>query len=178
MNTDHIITDLHDGLKHRPEVKLLIPMGYVPSTPILKVSNDILCAEYPFLRYKITGKPDETLVYPIRFTLMYELPEGRLVGFKDLAVDPRFDTVDFNKPCSKFRHEAIRGLDKKAYALLKEDTLKELDKVVNLLVNDAPYSSTDEKKLVEDLSKIIDPALYPYYRALSPEFYNKYLNKR
>lgn len=177
MDSSNIISNLHAGLKHRPEMRVLIPMGYVPSIPILKVENDILCAEYPFLRYKVTGKPDETLVYPIRFTLTYELPEYRVVEFKDLAVDTRFGNVNFNKPCSKFRHEAIRSLDKDAFASLKENTLSGMDKVVAALVNEAPYYYNDEKELVANLSKIIDPALYPFYRALSPEFYNKYLKK-
>lgn len=165
------------GLKGRPEVRLLIPMGYVPAIPVLKVSNDILCAEYPFLRYKVTGKPDDTLVYPIRYTLTYELPECRTAGFRDLAIDARFANVDFNKPCSKFRQAAIRDLDKDGYEVLKKETLAGLDSVVDALVGDASYSREDEEKLVENLSKIIDPALYPYYRTLSPDFYNKYLRK-
>ena len=178
MNSDKVISNLHYRLKHRPEVRQLIPMGYVPCIPILKVSNDILCAEYPFLRYKVTGKPDETLVYPIRYTLTYELPEYTVVGFRDLTTDSRFGKVDFNKPCSRFRHEAIRDLDKKAFDSLRSDTLQGLDLVVDALLNDTPYSLQEEEQLVRDLSKIIDPALYPFYRALSPDFYNKYLKKK
>ncbi len=177
MNSDRVISNLHERLKHRPEVRQLIPMGYVPTIPILKVSNDILCAEYPFVKYKITGKTDETLVYPIRYTLTYELPEDVVVGFKDLTIDSRFGKVDFNKPCSKFRHEAIRDLDKEGFSNLRAKTLQDLDLVVDALLNDTPYSPEDEKQLIGDLSKMIDPALYPFYRALSPDFYNKYLKK-
>ena len=69
--TKGAISSLFKSMKSREEVRLLIPMGYIPGMPILTIKNDQLVAAFPFLRYKITGEVDRTFVFPIKYVIEY-----------------------------------------------------------------------------------------------------------
>lgn len=150
-------------------------MGYGPGIPILQIRNDSLCLLVPYLKYKATGKVDETRVYPIRYTVCLCLPKGTPVGYEDLSYDPRFEKSDLTKPVGLFRHESIKHLNKKEYALKQAQLYEQYDKVANMLLFDAPYTEEDEEEMSELLRLLVAPELLPIYRALDPNFYAKYL---
>lgn len=170
------ITSLFKSIKSREDVRLLIPMGYVPGMPILTIKNEQLVAVVPFLRYKITGEVDRTLVFPIKYVLEYLIPEARLVGFRDLSVEGQFADRDFNDVLGFFRHESIRNMDKHAFAELKEETLSQYDKLVNFLLGGADvFTQSDECSFKRNLQTIIEPFIVNLYAELDKDFYNKYL---
>ena len=99
-----------------------IPLEYVYGLPVFTVRNSRLCMIIPFLKYKVTGQVDKTLVYPIRYTITVLLPEGRVVGYEDLTCNSAYGKVDFTKPVGFFRHEmhlsqlrSALGKNKSAY---------------------------------------------------------------
>ena len=170
----NIISSLFQGLRHRPELQAIIPLGYTPGIPMLSVKQDNLCLVVPFLRYKITGEKDKTLVFPIRYVVEYLIPEGVMVKFEDFAYTPLAEKVDFNKACGLFRHKAIQNLSKQEYESLRTKTLESLDKTADVLLNGAAYSKTEHELLCSQLQTIVEPSLWNYYKLLAPEFYNKY----
>lgn len=176
--SNNSLTRLYKELKGRAEVRTLIPMGYVPGMPIITIKNEQLVAIVPFLRYKATGEVDRTLVFPIRYTLEYLLPECQLVGFKDLSLDAEYCDFDFEKVIGFFRHDAVKHMDKGAFLKFKQETIAEFDKLVNYLIGENDdYSSTDENSLTENLQTIVEPFLTKQYALLDSDFYNKYLNR-
>ena len=171
----NLVSTLINDIRRREEIRLLMPMGYVPGIPMLSVVNDMLVVIVPYLRYKVTGVEDETLAFPIRYTVTYSLPDMAFVDFSDLMFDPRFGDVEFNKSIGMFRHQAIQELDKNAYQALRTDTLSSLDKLADMLLFDSPYSLTDDATLQEQLQTIVEPSLKNYYKTIEPVFFNKYL---
>ena len=119
MSNSTMITSLYKGLSKRDEVRALIPMGYVPGIPMLAVKNEYLVAIVPFLKYKITGTVDHTLVFPVKYVMEFALPESTLTAFRDLAYEEQFAQVDFNKCIGFFRHEEIKNLSKEEYQNLR-----------------------------------------------------------
>ena len=170
-----LVSTLINDIRKREEIRLLMPMGYVPGVPMLSVINDRLVAIVPYLRYKVTGVEDETLVFPIRYTVTYSLPDMAFVNFSDLMFDKRFSDVEFNMSIGKFRHQAVKSLDKNAYQALRTETLYSLDKLADMLLFDSPYSSTDDITLQQQLQRIVEPSLRKFYSVIEPDFYNKYL---
>jgi len=153
-------------------------MGYVPGMPVITIKNDQLVAEVPFLRYKATGEVDRTLVYPIKYVLEYLIPEGQLVGFKDLTIENGFEDFDFDKVIGFFRHEAVKQMDREIFAAYKAETLTKFDKLVNFLLGDTEnYTAEDDKSLASSLQTIIEPFVSKHYAILDEDFYNKYLKK-
>lgn len=173
------VSGLYETLKRREEIRLLIPMGYVPGMPVITIKNGQLAAVIPFLRYKITGEADRTLVFPIRYVLEYLVPEAQLVSFRDLSVEEKYGETDFNKAVGLFRHESIKNLDKKAYNLFRDEVLAQYDRIVNFLTgeSESEFTQNDEIELRRDLQTIIEPSLLETYKVLDIDFYNKYLKK-
>lgn len=164
------------GLKKSNFVHICsLPMGYVHGLPILHIKNDRLCMTVPYLKYKITGEIDKTYVYPIKFTVTVSLPENKIIAFRDLEFEPAFKNVDFFKPVGLFRHDAIKHLTKKEYAVKKDELFSQYDRVINSLLYSGEYSVTDEQKMSELIQLLIEPSLKPIYKVLDSDFYNKYI---
>lgn len=172
------ITGFYKTWKTREEVRLLIPMGYIPGMPVITVKNDQLVAMIPFLRYKVTGTVDRTLVYPVRYVLEYLVPEMQLAAFRDLSIEPAYEKWDFGKVAGFFRHEAIRHLDKAEFAKLRGETIALYDRMIDFLTSDeADFTPADEARLKANLQTIVEPFIQNQYDTLDRDFYNKYLNK-
>lgn len=175
MENKAIITTLYQDYKKRAEVKSLIPMGYVPGYPVMSVVNGNLILRMPFLRYKTTGREDQTLVFPIRFVIDYSLPELSVVKFVDLSVTDSFCHVGFDRAIGVFRHEAIKDLNKEKYHAFRLQTLQKYDKLCNALVIGEEYDNNDDISFKKCLQTIIEPSLYGFYKKLDIDFYKKYI---
>jgi len=152
-----------------------MPLGYVPGLPILKIIHDELCLQVPFLKYKVTGQPDQTLVYPIRYTVTMTWPEKKMIGFSNLSYDPAFAQVDFSKAIGFFRHDAVKHMKKAEYRAMRDELLDQYDKVAAALLEGAEYTQEDEAHMRRLIKIIMEPSLYPLYQALDQDFYGKYL---
>ena len=151
-----------------------MPMGYVPGLPVLCILNGNLCMKVPFLKYKVTGEVDKTLIYPIRYVATVLIPEEQIVSFEDLALHEAFAKVNFSDPIGTFRHEAIKNLDQIAYKNLRSTLYGEYDKIVNLLAYRKPYSKNDEMVFKNLFNRLLEPSLRPFYKAIDSNFANKY----
>lgn len=152
-----------------------MPMGYSSALPILQIKNDCLCLTIPYLKYKITGVVDKTLVYPIRYTISVELPENNIIGFADLAFSKSFEKVDFNKPIGYFRHESIKNLGKKEYKEKRTQLLSLYGKLADSLLFGTEFTEEDENNMRDLLKILVEPSLYPIYKVLDRDFYNRFL---
>lgn len=152
-----------------------IPMGYVPGLPIISILNGNLCMKVPYLKYKVTGELDKTFVYPIKFIVTISIPEETIIGIEDLSFNESFCNVEFQNPVGTFRHEAIKNLNKEAYENLRKSLYVEYDKIINYLTGYKGYTFTDENHFKSLFNVILEPSLYPFYRAIDSNFTNKYL---
>ena len=156
-------------------LSLNLPMGYNAGLPILQVRNGSLCLLIPYLKYKVTGKVDETLVFPIRYAVALEMPENRPVEFVNLEFEKQFSKIDFSKAIGLFRHDSIKHLTKNEYAAKRSELLGMYDKLSESLLYGTEFTSEDENNMRELLSMLIEPSLLPMYKALDKEFYNKFI---
>lgn len=152
-----------------------MPMGYTDGYPIINRANGKVYLVIPFLRFKVTGEVDKTLVYPIRYTVTAELPTGRIVSFQDLGADSRFRKVDFDKPIGLFRHDAIKDLDKREFAAVKDALYGAYDTVIaSLLAGEEPAEEA-VNAMAELLSRLAEPCQKPIYQALDGNFSARFL---
>ena len=152
-------------------------MGYVPGLPTLCILNGNLCMKIPFLKYKVTGEVDNTLVYPIKYVATVMVPQNVVASFEDLALQSAFARVNFSTPVGTFRHEKIKNLDKTAYKEKRSELYAQYDKIVNFLITDSVYSIEDERVFKTMFNTLLEPSLQPFYKVIDPEFYNKYISK-
>ena len=152
-----------------------MPLGYTDSYPMINRVNDKVYLVIPFLRFKVTGEVDKTLVYPIRYTVTAELPTGRIVSFQDLGADSRFRKVDFNKPIGLFRHDAIKDLTKQEFAAVKEELYGAYDAVLAGLLAGQEPAEEAVNTMAALLSRLAEPCQKPIYQALDSNFAAKFL---
>lgn len=152
-----------------------MPLGYSSGLPILQIKNDSLCLTIPYLKYKVTGVVDKTLVYPIRYTISVELPENNVVGFSDLTFNKSFEKVDFNKPVGFFRHDSIKDLDKNGYKAKRAELMSLYGKLADSLIYGTEFTAQDNENMKSLLKLLTEPSLYPIYKVLDRDFYNRFL---
>lgn len=152
-----------------------IPLGYVPDYPMISGSSEKPVLVIPFLKYKVTGVVDKTLVFPVRYVLIYELKEKKFTGFYNLSKIKDFDDFDFEAPIGLFRHESIRDLDKNAYKEKQKELYKAYSAVINTLLDGQEPAETDISALKNLLGIMLEPSVRPFYKLLSPSFCQKYL---
>lgn len=151
-----------------------LPLGYVSSLPIVGVVAGKLCLKIPYLKYKVTGEIDKTLVFPVKYVLSYSLPDLKPIAFEDLSFNPAFRKVDFNKPIGFFRHEAIKSLSKAEYQKSRNELLSMYDNVIKAIITKTPYSGTSMFKKL--LGTILEPSVKPIYKVLDKKFYDNFLS--
>lgn len=176
MNKTISISNIIKSLKTNPFIlNSGITMEYSEGIPVLGIKNGYLTLIVPYLKYKITGEVDKTLVYPVRYVVEISLPDQRIVRYEELTTNPAFEIIDFNQPIGLFRHKAIQHLDKKEYMEQRDSLYEQYDKVVASLLYDEPYSDVDDMQLHHLLNMLLEPSLRPIYQVLDQDFYNKYL---
>ena len=152
-----------------------MPMGYSSGLPLLSIRNGRLCMTVPYLRYRITGVKDKTLVYPIRYVVTAEIPEKKIVEFRDLYFEPMFAKLDFDKPVGLFRHEAIKTYSKEQYFQLRSEMFGLYDKLVGALTGKGSITDEENARLRQLIGVMVEPSLLPVYKALDRDFFNKYM---
>lgn len=153
-----------------------LPMGYTCGFPTLKINNGTLCLIIPFLKYKVTGETDKTLVFPIRYKVTVSLPDKRIVGFEDLSLNDIFARIDFNKPIGYFRHESVKKYSRKEYFKKKKELFSMYSKMAEAIVFGSEYTDDDDNEFFELLNIMLEPSQRRIYKVLDSDFYNKYLD--
>lgn len=153
-----------------------MPLGYSQGIPILRMIGEKVCLVTPFLKYKVTGKEDETLVYPIRYTISAEVPTGKIVGFENLQYNIQFANTDFSTPIGKFRHEAIRRYNKVECGKLFEELYGAYDVIIAAISLKRNHTD-DDKKLRGLIEVLLAPELRKAYKLLDQVFYDQYIGE-
>ncbi len=152
-----------------------IPMGYSAGIPMLVQKNSTLCLQIPFLKYKVTGEVDKTLVFPIRYIITVSLPDKKCIGFEDLKYNSAFRKVDFNAPIGFFRHDAIKTYSRSEYKAKKAELFSMYDKRISSILSDSEYTKEDARVFSDLLNIMLEPSLKPIYKLLANSFYTKHL---
>lgn len=153
-----------------------IPMGYVDGYPVLSIKNSKLCLTIPFLKYKITGEVDKTLVYPIKYLITVCVSDENVVGFEDLSFNSLFRKVDFDKPVGFFRHDAVKKYNKNQFKEKRTELYNMYNKIATAILYNTPYSEAEDAQFKELFNIMLEPSLTPIYKAIDKDFCDKYLN--
>lgn len=159
-----------------PVVRSSIPMGLGAGLPTLNIAGDRLLVSMFY--YRTVPRPDDkTLIMPAEYALSFDYPSGWLASFETLRLSPRYANVDFDKPVGTFRHEAIKHLDRAGYAAKKGELHALLDALVAHLGGEGDFTRADEAALAELYGLLAEPSLLPFYKALAPQFYTRYIER-
>ena len=158
---------LHSGL----------PMGYVPGLPLVCILNGNLCMKVPFLKYQLTGKVDQTLVFPIKYVATVIIPEEKIVSWEDLEFHAGFARVSFAEPAGLFRHDAVKHMSKTEYNKTRTALFTEYDTMIDSLISEDEYSSDHEQLFTKLFNTLLEPSLRPFYHMIDTDFSHHFIEK-
>lgn len=177
MKTNFSTANFLKQFKNSKAVQALIPLGYAPNLPIITSVDESLCLKIPFLKYKVTGVVDKTLVYPVRYVFTVSIPDLVVVSYEDLSYNETFSNVNFARSIGTFRHDAVKNLNKQEFADLRNKLFEEYDKMIALLADDAEYTEADRETFITLLNRVLEPSLKPFYQAIDNNFASKFLSE-
>jgi hypothetical protein len=161
-------------IKNKTIAAHLIPMEMGMGWPILSIRNNELCVTVPF--YRAIRKPqDNTLLYPLAYTITALWPKGTVVAFQNLKFSSAFNKVDFSKPIGTFRHDSIKHLNKEQYEQKVDELFDLYDKFIKGIQTNEPFAGENELKFKEILSMLMEPSHKPMYMALDHSFFQTFL---
>ena len=85
--------------------------------------------------------------------------------------------MNFGKPVGTFRHDAVKHLDRNGYRQMKTELFDVLNRLIAYLGDEGEFTQKDEEKLSQLYSMITEPSLHPFYKAISPKFFERYIEK-
>lgn len=153
-----------------------ITLGYTPGLPIPYNCNGKPYIIVPYLRYKVTGKVDQTRVFPPRYTVTVDVVSGQIVAYQDMTSEPRFAKVDFGQPVGLFRHTAIRNMKRADYQKARTELYALLDTLCDSYQGKAEFDEIDAAKLHRSYSTLIEPSVKPFYHAINKEFFETFID--
>lgn len=151
-----------------------IPLGYSQGIPLLREVGGQVCLVIPFLKYKVTGKVDETLSYPIRYTISADATTGEIIGFENLQFNYLFQGIDFSAPVGKFRHETLKKYDKEACGKLFGELYHTYDRIIDAIRSGESHALEDEN-VRRLLAILLAPELRETYKLLDQAFFDRYV---
>lgn len=176
MKTNFSTANFLNQFKNSRAVQALIPLGFAPNLPIITSVNGTLCLKIPFLKYKVTGVVDKTLVYPIRYVITVSLSNLMIVSYEDLSYNETFSNVNFARSVGTFRHDAVKNLNKQEFADLRNKLFDEYDKMIAFLADGAEYTEADKELFINLFNRVLEPSLKPFYHAIDNNFATRFLS--
>lgn len=168
------IQDFLKQINTNSAVRENIPMGLGMGFPVLSIKDDRLLVTVFYYR-SVLRPEDQTLLMPPEYLLTFDYPSGKLTSFENLRLDTRYSKTDFDKPLGTFRHEAVKHLDRSEYKQAKEELYDTLNKLIAFLGDEGKFTQKDESSLIKLYSMMAEPPLYPFYKAASPKFFERYI---
>ena len=152
-----------------------ITLGYTPALPIPYNCLGKPFVIIPYLRYRVTGKIDQTQVLPPRYLVIVDWTTGQVVGYQDLVSDRRFASIDFDKPVGLFRHTAIRHMKKTDYEQARKELYSLIDTLCASYQGTVEFDEIDAAKLHRSYSTLLEPSVKPFYHAIDKEFFEQFI---
>jgi len=120
-------------------------------------------------------RPDGAVnLYPPFATLTLGWAPPRIAAYLDLATEGSW-TADISSPAGTFPHPELGGSEH-GYLTMRRQLFTCYDAVCAALSDGREPSYDAAAELSRLLRVLLEPALEPYYRALEPEFFGRYLS--
>jgi hypothetical protein len=136
----------------------------------------LVCFRYE----RASGEERETataVVYPPHTTITLDWKTGRPVEYVDLNYLNPAPELDWKERVGTFPHEAVQGPTSKYLA--DKARLFELYDALSAALEAGSAPPPDwQDEFSGLLSRLIEPGLVPYYRAIAPKFCERFLNQR
>jgi hypothetical protein len=170
------IATLIESVRRMPLYRQLIPQEAGIGWPLpVRVGGrgGTLYVTLPFFGY--TNTNGQTRLFPPFATLTLTWANGLPVEYVDLRYRNPLPEIDWKSEAGSFPHAAVASLKVCEYEEAKAEFFLLYDEMLDRLSRGEPLSQTASARFSELMRLLIEPPLVPFYRALAPKFFDRFL---
>ena len=130
----------------------------------------------PFFGFSPTAEAGNTQLFPPFAIATFDWSNRVPVEYVNLRFRNPAPELNWTEQVGTFPHRAIAQITVEEYRQLRQELLGMYDVMFDLLGQKSPLSPEWSQRFAELLNLLIEPELKPYYRALNPKFFNRFLN--
>lgn len=165
-------------IRTTPLAHQLIPMEAGVGWPIPLRKGEKVYITLPFFGFTPTAEKGKTKLFPPLATITLDWSNLVSVEYVNLRFRNPAPELQWSEAVGTFPHPAIEQMSVGKYKELRRELLGMYDEMLELLSQKSPFSPEWSERFGELLQILIEPSFKPYYRALNPKFFNRFLSQQ
>jgi hypothetical protein len=163
------------GVRKMTFFRQLVPQEAGVGWPIPLRKEGKIYVTLPFFGFSPTAEAGRTQLYPPLAIATLDWSNQLLVEYVNLRFRPPAPELDWTKQVGTFPHPGISQMTVREYRQLRQELLSMYDQMFDLLGQNNPLSPEWSQRFSDLLNTLVEPPLIPYYRALNPKFFARFL---
>ena len=168
--------ELLKEIRKTPIFRQLVPQEAGIGWPIPLRKNDKVFITLPFFGYSVIAEKGKTDLFPPFATVTLTWSSKTFVEYVNLRFRNPWPEGKWEEQVGIFPHPAIAHLPVREYKDKRDELLSMYDEMFDMLSNNSPIHPDWSSKFSQLLRLLMEPSLEPYYRALSPKFFSRFLD--
>jgi hypothetical protein len=169
-------------IRKMPLFRQLVPMEAAIGwpMPLRKEQNGITKVYVTFPFFGMTPKPDKglTILYPPFATLTVDWATLVPVEYVSLRFNNPWPEERWEGEVGTFPHPAVASMTTAEYKIKRSELLAMYDEMFSRLGQNQPFPAEWKTRFSNLLRLLMEPSLEPYYRALAPKFFERFLGEK
>lgn len=167
--TEQLITEV----RSTPLFRQLVPLEASVGWPIPVRAGDH--AYLTLLLYATAPADGGAAILPPFAQVTLDWATGQVVEYVSYAYRHPLPDAPREGAIGTFPHNAVEGLTRGQYLERRGELLEAYDRVLDAVATGAPIPPYEAAAFGRLLRQLLEPALEPYYRAISPQFFKHFL---
>jgi hypothetical protein len=166
---------LMNDVRKTPVFRQLIPLEAGIGWPIPLRRAGKVCVILPFFGMGPALGSSVTALYPPFSTLTLEWSNQRVVEYVDLRFKNPWPEGEWEREAGTFPNGEVSSLTVNQYREKRGELLALYDELFGMLAANTPFSEEWTGRFSALLRLLLEPPLEPYYRAIGPKFFQRFL---
>lgn len=164
-------------IRKTPLFRQLIPQEAGVGWPIPLRQEGRVYIILPIFGFTPTTERGKTKLFPPFATITVDWSNQVPVEYVNLRFRNPAPELTWTEEVGTFPHQAVEQMTVGEYQKLRRELLGMYDQMLELLSQKTAFSPEWCQRFGELLRILIEPSLEPYYRALNPKFFNRFLSQ-
>jgi hypothetical protein len=175
METKSKTEELMKDIRQHPIYRQLVPMEAGVGWPIPLRKEGKVYVTLPFFGMTRTPEKGKTILSPPFAALTLSYPHQVVVEYVNLRFRNPLPELPWEGQVGTFPHPAVAQMKVSEYLEKRSELLAMYDEMLDKLAKGATFAPEWEARFKALLNLLMEPSLEPYYRALSPKFFDHFL---
>ena len=178
MQSTITIEQAMENIRKMPLFRQLVPAEAGIGWPIPLRKTNKIYVTFPFFGMTSRAEKGQTTLYPPFATLTLDWTMQIPVEYVSLRFANPWPEGDWENTAGRFPHPAIADLTVGEYKAKRQELLTMYDEMLIRLAQNQSFPVEWKSRFSTLLRLLMEPSLEPYYRALAPKFFDRFLGEK